>query len=173
MEEQYLYERVLRAFYENKIKYLIVGGIALNLHGVPRATFDLDIIITWEEENVKKIEKVLKNLNFKPLVPLKLTELVDDKKRDSIAKEKHMFAMNFYNPEDPLEEIDILIRFPNNIDELFKRCKTIKIDDFEIYLISLEDLINLKKRSKRHKDKEDMKNLLLVKQIMEREKNAH
>ena len=76
-----------------------------------------------------------------------------------------MFAMNFYNVEDPLEEIDILIRFPDNIDDLIKRRKTIKIDDFEIYLISLDDLIKLKKRSRRHKDREDMKNLMLVKQL--------
>ncbi len=163
--EQYLYEKVLKAFYENKIKYLIVGGIALNLHGVPRATFDLDIIISWDEDNVKKIENLLKKLNYKPLVPLSLIELTDVEKRDELAKKKHMFAMNFYNVEDPLEEIDILIRFPDNIDDLIKRRKTIKIDDFEIYLISLDDLIKLKKRSRRHKDREDMKNLMLVKQL--------
>ncbi len=171
--EQYLYERVLRAFYENNVKYLIVGGIALNLHGVPRATFDLDIVIAWDEENVKKIENVLRKLNFKPLVPLDLKELIDSNKRENIAKKKHMFAMNFYNTEDPLEEIDILIRFPDNIDELIKRRKTIKIDDFEIYLISLDDLIKLKRRSKRHKDKEDMKNLMLVKQIKKEKRNEN
>ncbi len=170
--EQYLYERVLRAFYENNVKYLIAGGIALNLHGVPRATFDLDIIISWEKDNVEKIEKALKDLNFKSIVPLELHELIDAKKRKEIARKKHMFALNFYNEEDPLEEIDILIRFyDNNMDQLFERKKIVRIDDFEIYLISLDDLIKLKKKSRRHKDREDIKNLMLVKQIKEEQQN--
>ena len=171
--EQYLYEKILREFYYNGVNYLIVGGIALNLHGVPRATFDLDIIVAWDESNIEKIEEILKNLNFKTMVPVSLSELKDKSKRKELARKKHMFALNFYNVDDPLEEIDILIKDVSNFDELFERKKTIKIDDFEIYLISLDDLIKLKRKSKRHKDREDMKNLMLVKHIKEKNKNEN
>lgn len=171
--EQYLYEKILREFYNNKVHYIIVGGIALNLHGVPRATFDLDIIIAWEEENIRKIENILHALNFKPMVPVKLSDLNKKEKREELIHKKHMIAFNFYNPDDPLEEIDIIIKEDSDFNKLFKRKKVIRIDDFEIYLISLEDLIKLKKRSKRFKDKEDMKNLMLIKQIKEKGNNEH
>lgn len=171
--EQYLYEKILREFYNNKVHYIIVGGIALNLHGVPRATFDLDIIIAWEEENIRKIENILHALNFKPMVPVKLSDLNKKEKREELIHKKHMIAFNFYNPDDPLEEIDIIIKEDSDFNKLFKRKKVIRIDDFEIYLISLEDLIKLKKGSKRFKDKEDMKNLMLIKQIKEKGNNEH
>ncbi len=171
MVEQYLYEKILREFYYNGVNYLIVGGIALNLHGVPRATFDLDIVVAWNESNVQKIEKILKKLNFKAMVPVTLTELKDESKRKELVRKKHMFALNFYNVDDPLEEIDILIKDVSDFDKLFERKKTIKIDDYEIYLISLDDLIKLKRKSKRYKDREDMRNLMIVKQIKEKNNN--
>ena len=35
------YFEVFKAFYQEKIKYLVVGGLAVNLHGVPRITYDI------------------------------------------------------------------------------------------------------------------------------------
>ena len=46
------YIDLLRELYHNKIKYLIVGGVAVNLHGVPRATFDFDLVISTDIDNV-------------------------------------------------------------------------------------------------------------------------
>lgn len=39
------YFEVLGGLYKNKVRYLIVGGLAVNLSGVPRVTQDIDIII--------------------------------------------------------------------------------------------------------------------------------
>ena len=165
--EQYLYEKVFREFYYKRVNYLIVGGIALNLHGVPRATFDLDILVSWDDENIQKIDNILKKLRFKSTAPISLSDLKSTEKREELSRKKHMFAINFYNIDDPLEEIDILIKGHAEFEKLFARKKVIKIDDFDIYLISLEDLIKLKKRSHRNKDKEDMKKLLIVKNFKE------
>ncbi|MEM4248323.1 MAG: hypothetical protein QXH80_03565, partial [Candidatus Nanoarchaeia archaeon] len=38
-------EDVFKSFQKHDVKYLVIGGIAAVLHGVPRATFDLDILI--------------------------------------------------------------------------------------------------------------------------------
>ena len=39
------YEKIFRQFKLEDIHYLVVGGIAVNLYGVPRATQDLDLMI--------------------------------------------------------------------------------------------------------------------------------
>jgi hypothetical protein len=44
---------VFRCFQKHKIKYLVIGVIASVLHGVPRATFDLDILIEATLENAE------------------------------------------------------------------------------------------------------------------------
>jgi len=43
---------VFRSLDSRGVKYLVIGGIAAVLHGVPRATFDLDILIEATHENV-------------------------------------------------------------------------------------------------------------------------
>jgi hypothetical protein len=42
---------VFASFQRHKVKYLVIGGIAAVLHGVPRATFDLDILIEASSDN--------------------------------------------------------------------------------------------------------------------------
>jgi len=46
---------VFASFQKNDVKYLVIGGIAAVLYGVPRATFDLDILIEPTIENADKL----------------------------------------------------------------------------------------------------------------------
>ncbi|MCD4738913.1 MAG: hypothetical protein K8R89_06605 [Anaerolineae bacterium] len=46
---------VFKSFQKHQVKYLIIGGIAAVLHGVPRATFDLDILIEATEDNAARL----------------------------------------------------------------------------------------------------------------------
>ena len=50
---------VFKSFQENNVKYLVIGGIAAVLYGVPRATFDLDIIIEATPDNAQRLLKAL------------------------------------------------------------------------------------------------------------------
>ena len=75
------------------IDYLLVGGLAMNLHGVPRMTMDIDLIIALNTENVAKFEACMKNLHIFPNVPDKLSELVDTKKREALINDKHLIAL--------------------------------------------------------------------------------
>ena len=49
-----LYERIFRQFQEAELKYAVIGGIAVNLHGYNRLTADLDIILALADTNVEK-----------------------------------------------------------------------------------------------------------------------
>jgi hypothetical protein len=46
---------VFKSFQEHDLKYLVIGGIASILHGVPRVTFDLDILIDATPDNAKRL----------------------------------------------------------------------------------------------------------------------
>lgn len=46
---------VFASFQRHDVRYLVIGGIAAVLHGVPRATFDLDILIEASPENVRRL----------------------------------------------------------------------------------------------------------------------
>ena len=46
---------VFKSFQQHDVKYVVIGGIASILHGVPRATFDLDILIEATPENTRRL----------------------------------------------------------------------------------------------------------------------
>ena len=48
-----LLKDVFSSLQRHKVRYVVIGGIAAVLHGVPRATFDLDILIDANPDNAQ------------------------------------------------------------------------------------------------------------------------
>jgi hypothetical protein len=55
-------ERLLVALSRAEVRYLVVGGVACNLNEHTRATFDLDLLVDAEAENVRKLLDVLETV---------------------------------------------------------------------------------------------------------------
>ena len=55
---------VFRSLRRHDVKYVVIGGIAAVLHGVPRATFDLDILIEAMPENAQRLLDALLDERF-------------------------------------------------------------------------------------------------------------
>jgi hypothetical protein len=55
-------ERIIAALEENRVKYVLVGGIAGRFHGAQRATSDLDICPAWDRDNLDRLTTALKSL---------------------------------------------------------------------------------------------------------------
>jgi hypothetical protein len=53
---------VIRAFERAKVDYVLVGGVAVNLHGILRATEDIGFFVRPEPENVERLKRALKSL---------------------------------------------------------------------------------------------------------------
>ncbi|MDD5457148.1 MAG: hypothetical protein PHV30_08960 [Candidatus Margulisbacteria bacterium] len=157
------YVEELTEFYKHGIEYVIVGGLAVNLYGVPRATQDIDIIISLSKKNLDKFVAVMKKLGYQPTVnedPLKL----NDKKilRDWISI-RNMKAFSFFNKKSSYKVIDVVIFSPLIYERLSKKKKTIKIDSIEIYLAHIDDLIKIKSNSGREQDLSDIRMLKKIK----------
>ncbi|MFQ5800160.1 MAG: nucleotidyl transferase AbiEii/AbiGii toxin family protein [Candidatus Hydrothermarchaeales archaeon] len=159
------YETVFREFNKKGIQYVVADGIALNLHGVPRATADLDLCIAIEDENLKRIVEVLKVLGFRPRIPVKIEEfaIVENLKRWS--EEKKMLAFTFWNPKKPYEEIDIFIHNPIDFHEIDSTKEVIEAEDIQIPIVSLDTLIALKRISNREQDRSDIAALEKIKKV--------
>ncbi len=55
---------VFRSFQKHDVKYLVIGGLATIMHGVPRATFALDILIETTRDNVQHLLDALLDAGF-------------------------------------------------------------------------------------------------------------
>ncbi|KPK99393.1 MAG: hypothetical protein AMJ91_07950 [candidate division Zixibacteria bacterium SM23_73_3] len=64
------YEEIFRALQKQKVKYVLVGGIAVNLLGAMRSTADLDILVEMSDDNLKKIVEILKSQGYRVKQPV-------------------------------------------------------------------------------------------------------
>ena len=160
------YEEILRAFQKQKVKYVLVGGIAVNLLGSLRSTADLDILVETRDNNLKKIVNIMKKYGYRVKQPVDPIKIADKKTRQDWIKNKHMKAFNFYK-QDELKEVDIIIESPVSFEEARKKPVRIKIDDLILPVISINNLIKMKKKTGRAIDKLDIDELKKIKKLRE------
>ncbi|MFX1517593.1 MAG: nucleotidyl transferase AbiEii/AbiGii toxin family protein [Promethearchaeota archaeon] len=163
------YFELLKELFNRQIQYLIVGGLAVNLHGIPRVTQDIDIIILMTNSNIKKINSVLKELNYIPRLPINPEDLMNRGIVEIWIKDRNLKALSFYHKTDDYKGVDIVLVHPLDFEEAFKKRITKKIDNIEIYIVSIEDLIAMKVASGRGQDLSDVAMLEKVKQFLEGE----
>lgn len=151
-----LYKEILKKLQDENFEYLVVGGLAVNLHGYTRATVDLDIMILLSEENIRKFVSVIKSLNYKPKVPVELEDLISEANRKKWIKEKNMRVFSVYNPNNEQEHIDILIEQSLDFSQAYKRRVVYNIEGVNISVASVPDLIKLKENAGRIIDRNDI-----------------
>lgn len=146
-------DKVCNALNKKNIPYAIVGGYAVALHGIVRGTIDVDIAIHWTLQNLKKVEETLKELGLVSLLPIDANSVFQF--REEYIKNRNLTAWNFYDPKNPINQIDIIITY----DLKKGHTKTITSNSGKIKVLALKDLIAMKKASGRKQDLEDVKAL--------------
>jgi predicted nucleotidyltransferase len=152
------YGDIFCAFSKAKVKYVVVGGMAVNLLGSMRATFDLDILVEMSDSNLRKIVSILKKMGYCVKQPVDPMGIADKATREDWIKNKHMKAFNFYN-EKAWKEVDIIIDSPVSYEQAKRSVKRIKIPGASLPVISRRLLIKMKSKAARDLDKQDIKSL--------------
>jgi hypothetical protein len=161
-----LYEEILREFQKHKVRYILVGGIAVNLLGFPRSTADLDILVEMSDKNLRKIVTILKKRGYKVKQPVDPMLIADKKTRLDWIKNKHLKAFNFYKEEE-LKEVDIILKSPVTYASAIKKIVRIRDGDLVFPVISIKDIIKMKNSAGRDLDKFDV---AVLKKIEKRKK---
>jgi hypothetical protein len=141
------------AFNKSGIKYALVGGHAVAIHGAIRGTMDIDFILSWELSNFEKTEKTLNKLGLVSRLPISAMDVYNF--REEYIKNRNLIAWNFYNPTRPSEQVDIIIT--HNLDDI--KTINVKFQSNKITVISKKDLIRMKKVSGRDQDLHDIEAL--------------
>lgn len=157
-----IYEEIFREFQKEKVKYIIVGGIAINLLGSSRNTADLDILVEMSDENLAKIVRILKKRGYRVKQPVDPMGIAEEATREDWIKNKHMKAFNFYK-EDELKEVDIIIDSPVLFKDAKKDIVYIRGGGITYPVISVDNLIKMKNGTGRDVDNLDVKTLRKIK----------
>lgn len=146
-------EKICKKLAKSKIDYAIVGGYAVALHGAVRGTMDLDLVVKQTLGSYVAIEKALIEIGFEARLPVSAKEIFHF--REEYIKNKNLVAWSFYNPNDPSEIVDIIVT--HDLRQLQKT--KVALDHLNIFILSKEDLIAMKKKSSRPQDLADIEAL--------------
>lgn len=137
---------VFASFEKHNIRYLVIGGIAAILYGVPRATFDLDILIEASPDNAKKLLDALTEANLGTA---------------SLTSAEELLAHEITIFQDWVR-IDVQTFTPGlNFKDAWKNRETMDYQGQKFYVVSKADLIASKKAAGRDVDLEDVRLLTL------------
>ena len=159
-----IYEEIFKELDRQKVKYVLVGGLAVNLLGAFRSTADLDLLVAMTDENLRKIVRILKKQGYRVKQPVDPMGIADQKTREDWIKNKHMKAFNFYQG-DGLNEVDLIIDSPISFEQARKTARRIKIDDLVLPVVSVDNLIKMKQNTGRSVDELDIKELKKIKKL--------
>jgi len=160
------YLDIFKELNKNGIRYVLAGGMAVNFHGVPRMTYDIDFILDLNQKNVSKFLTVMQNWGFKPKVPVDIMDFADAEKRNDWIENMNMKAFNLVNEEWAISEIDILVDTPVAFTEAIENAVKYELGDVVIPTVAIEHLISMKEQAGREQDRADVRYL---KKILEKD----
>jgi len=140
---------ILLLLSEKKNDFIVVGGGALALHGIPRSTLDIDIYVRAEQETIASMCELL--IDREGLV-------CEQRSMMLMAANAHLLAgqwMTFSIPGGP-DIIDVYLEEVGNYNTLKKETDTIKIHGFSVCVASISQLRQMKAACDRPIDRADI-----------------
>jgi len=153
MEQLEVLRKVVLKLCDLDIEYMLSGSVAMNFYGQPRMTRDIDIVIVIREPQIRKFVDAFKEEFY-----------IDTEMALKEVSRKGMFNV-IHN--DYIVKVDFILRKDTKYDiNAFERRRFVNIGDFQICLISPEDLVLNKllwaREGNSEIQKRDVKNILMI-----------
>ncbi|MDP3122968.1 MAG: hypothetical protein Q8M46_00035, partial [Thiobacillus sp.] len=101
----------LFAALNRKVDYVLIGGLAIALHGIERATMDIDVTVAMTSDNLSALVGTARELGMTPLLPVPLDALSDLDQLAEWHRERNLEAFALRAPGLAGDTLDVLL-FP-------------------------------------------------------------
>ena len=154
-----LYEPIFRALNGSGTRYVVVGGVAVVLHGHARFTADVDLVLDLDSRAAARAMRTLAAVGLRPRAPVDPEGFADQRTRESWIRDKGMQVFSLFDPDDPLLAVDVFAEHPVDFESLYRRSEQCDIGGVVVPIASIPDLIHLKRLADRPRDREDVARL--------------
>ena len=139
------FKEFIQSLNDNGVRYLVVGGYAVAVHGHPRYTKDMDIWIEMTSENAQRVVSALKDFGFGSL---------------EISAEDFLVPSQIVQLGYPPSRIDLLTTLSGvDFSACFAAKMLVDIEGVQVNFIDLDNLKRNKRATGRHQDLADLENL--------------
>jgi hypothetical protein len=146
---------VLASFSQAKLRYVLVGGLAVVLHGVDRLTADIDLVVDLSPAEAAKAIDLLLASGFKPGVPVDPRLFADETVRRRWQTESGMRVLSFWDPENRRPTVDLFADYPMNFETLFADSLLVALAGVTVRVASIPHMVAIKRAAGRPKDLDD------------------
>jgi hypothetical protein len=140
---------LIREMNREGVDYIVFGGVALNLHGVVRATTDVDLFIRPDRENIERLKRALHAVWNDPSI--------DEISADDLLGDYPSVA---YGPPDEEFSLDLLTRLGEAYSYDSLDSEILEYEGIPIRVVTAETLYEMKMNTVRPQDKADAHRLL-------------
>jgi hypothetical protein len=116
-------EDIFRTLQEAKVRYLVVGGLAVIAHGYVRLTKDLDLVLDLSAEALPRALNAFQSLGYRPMIPVSLIDFANPDLRRDWIENRHMKVFNLVSDSYPDVVIDIFPEEPFSFEAEYKVSK--------------------------------------------------
>ncbi|MDP8986254.1 MAG: nucleotidyltransferase [Pseudomonadota bacterium] len=159
------FDAIFRALHATGVRYVIVGGVAVNLHGYQRFTKDVDVVLELLPEQALRALEALRNIGYLPRLPVKLADFVNPAVRDSWIRDKGMMVFQMYNDQIH-QTVDIFTSYPLDFELLWSNSVAVDLPGASPRIASIDHLILMKRQANRPQDMTDIAMLEKIKQLI-------
>ena len=156
-------EAIARALNNARVRFIVVGGLAVNAHGYGRATEDIDLVVRLVPEAIRDFFGALQRLGYRPRVPVTAEGFGDSRQRARWIAEKGMTVLSFHSDGHRETPVDVFVAEPFDFDEEYQNALVEDIaPGVPVRIVRLATLLRLKQEAGRPQDLADIAELRLL-----------
>jgi predicted nucleotidyltransferase len=153
------YLDLFAALNRHQVSYVLIGGLAVALHGVERNTMDVDVCVVVSPDNLARLVAAAQELKLQPLLPVPLSALQDIETLQRWHTERHLQAFALQSDQLAGVTLDVLLFPPVAPEDMVQHAQRLDIGGVQVPLASIDDLIRLKQSAGRPIDLADIEHL--------------
>jgi hypothetical protein len=150
---------IFKALADARVDYVVVGGLAVIMHGHLRATRDLDVVVGLQPDNCAKAMDALGGIGLRPRLPVTLADFTDPATRQDWWQNRNMMVLQLWDPAYPERSVDVFVREPLDFQSMLADAAIKDLDGIPIPVASIAHLILLKQAAGRPLDIDDIEAL--------------
>jgi hypothetical protein len=151
-------DELVAALARHDVDYVVIGGVATQVHGHRRTTMDLDLTPDPDPENLRRLGAALVELDARPVDGMDEGEI-------SVADPERLAIAAIVPPLHTRYGQIHILKEPKGaraFDEMRERALVVDLDGTDVAIVSLDDLIRMKRAAGRPGDLDDIATLTEV-----------
>jgi hypothetical protein len=155
----------LQRLSEAEIDFVLVGGLAVALHGYQRVTLDIDLVLAMTPDNLRRFIDIAKSDGLRPIIPVSIDALADPELIDQWHRDKGMLAFALRGENLSKSVIDVLVRPGVPFADLKRDAVLVPVGPLTVPIASIDHLITMKTGTGRSKDQIDIEELKKIRAL--------